>query len=104
MKASGHRPDATLSGTAGNSVEVVPSGEALAIAQRLLGVRSLHDVLTLEKEEAPARPLGLGLGAKYLPHSKVNKEHLSRSYPSAKGVLPTDTLPFCCRRWRWRGL
>lgn len=79
MKANGQRLDATPSGTAENSVNIVPSGEALAIAQRLLGVRSLHDVLTLEKEEAPARPLGLGLGAKYLPHSKVYEEHLLRS-------------------------
>ena len=94
MKASGQRPDATPSGTAENSVDIVPSGEALAIAQRLLGVRSLHDVLTLEKEEAPARPLGLGLGAKYLPHSKVNKEHLPRSSSNAKGVLLPDMSPF----------
>ncbi|KAK9843652.1 hypothetical protein WJX81_001175 [Elliptochloris bilobata] len=51
--------------------EVVASGKALSIAQRLLGVSSLQDVLPWEADEAPARPLGLGLGAKYLPHSKA---------------------------------
>lgn len=62
---------APASGQSGEPGNVVATGEALSIAQRLLGVRSLQDVLPAEADEAPARPQGLGLGAKYLPHSKV---------------------------------
>lgn len=62
---------APASGQSGKRESVVATGEALSIAQRLLGVRSLQDVLPAEADEAPARPQGLGLGAKYLPHSKV---------------------------------
>ena len=62
---------AFASGQSGEPKQVVATGEALSIAQRLLGVRSLQDVLPAEADEAPARPQGLGLGAKYLPHSKV---------------------------------
>ena len=62
---------APASEKSGEPGSVVATGEALSIAQRLLGVRSLEDVLPAEAEEAPARPQGLGLGAKYLSHSKV---------------------------------
>ena len=62
---------ASAGGSSGEPGNVVATGEALTIAQRLLGVRSLQDVLPAESDEAPARPQGLGLGAKYLPHSKV---------------------------------
>ena len=62
---------ASASGQSGKPESVVATGQALSIAQRLLGVRSLQDVLPAEADEAPVRPQGLGLGAKYLPHSKV---------------------------------
>jgi hypothetical protein len=67
--------------------EVVASGEALSIAQQLLGVRSLKDVVPPEQDEPPARPQGLGLGARFLPHSKAGARRARAHIAERRGVV-----------------
>ena len=87
---------------------VVASGEALSIAQQLLGVRSLKDVVPPEQDEPPARPQGLGLGARFLPHSKAGARRARAHVPARRAIIcrtagASDRLVPRCRRWRWRG-
>lgn len=87
---------------------VVASGEALSIAQQLLGVRSLKDVVPPEQDEPPARPQGLGLGARFLPHSKAGARRARAHVPARRAIMcrtagASDRLVPRCRRWRWRG-
>lgn len=52
-------------------VEVVPSGAALLKVSSWLGVNPDDALDQVDEEPETKRPLLLGLGAKYLPHSKV---------------------------------
>lgn len=56
----------------GTAEEVVASGEALSTVAQLLGIRDSSSIFEGDKDDdPPARPAGLGLGARFLPHHKA---------------------------------